>query len=90
MVERRPFDALGGATMAGSRRNIISPFRYYDPDRVGHGALRVLNNDEIAPNTRFPPHPHADMGSSPMCGRARSRMRTASAIKDAPRRATCR
>jgi len=35
--------------------------RYYDPERIGHGSLRVWNDDEIAPNTGFPPHPHADM-----------------------------
>ncbi len=28
---------------------------------MSHGALRVWNDDEIAPNTGFPAHPHADM-----------------------------
>jgi redox-sensitive bicupin YhaK (pirin superfamily) len=28
---------------------------------LGHGSLRVWNDDEIAPNTGFPAHPHANM-----------------------------
>src|SRR6516162_2004377 len=34
---------------------------YHDPERMGWGAIRVWNDDTIAPNTGFPPHPHADM-----------------------------
>jgi len=34
---------------------------YHDPKRQNWGALRVWNDDEIAPDTGFPPHPHADM-----------------------------
>src|SRR2546423_1509952 len=34
---------------------------HYDPANMGHGALRVWNDDEIAPNSGFPAHPHANM-----------------------------
>jgi redox-sensitive bicupin YhaK (pirin superfamily) len=62
MIERRPFDKLGGADHGWLRaRHHFSFASYYDPSRMSHGALRVWNDDEIAPNTGFPPHPHADM-----------------------------
>lgn len=62
MIERRPFDALGGADHGWLKaKHHFSFARYFNPDRLGHGALRVWNDDEIAPHTGFPPHPHADM-----------------------------
>jgi quercetin 2,3-dioxygenase len=62
MIERRPFGALGGADHGWLKaKHHFSFARYYDPERLGHGALRVWNDDEIAPNTGFSPHSHADM-----------------------------
>ena len=43
---------------------------YHDPKRMGWGALRVWNDDEIAPETGFAPHRHADMEIVTLCGRA--------------------
>ncbi|MGH1339879.1 MAG: pirin family protein [Aureispira sp.] len=34
---------------------------YYHPDRLNFGALRVLNDDEVAPNRGFGKHPHNNM-----------------------------
>lgn len=34
---------------------------YYDTRRMGFGALRVFNDDEIAPGEGFAAHPHANM-----------------------------
>jgi len=62
MIERRPYEALGGADHGWLKaKHHFSFARYHDPERMGHGALRVWNDDEIAPNTGFPPHPHAEM-----------------------------
>ncbi len=34
---------------------------YYDPKNTNWGALRVLNDDHVAPGEGFPTHPHGDM-----------------------------
>jgi len=62
MMELRPFEKLGGANHGWLKaKHHFSFARYHDPERMGHGSLRVWNDDEIAPNTGFPPHPHAEM-----------------------------
>ncbi|RIL05911.1 MAG: hypothetical protein DCC71_08520 [Proteobacteria bacterium] len=62
MIERRRFEALGNADHGWLRaRHHFSFAGYRDPARMGWGALRVWNDDEIAPSSGFAPHPHADM-----------------------------
>jgi len=62
MIDKRPFAGLGGADHGWLKaKHHFSFANYYDPKRMGWGALRVWNDDEIAPNSGFPPHPHEDM-----------------------------
>jgi len=62
MIEKRTFESLGHADHGWlNARHHFSFANYYDPDRMGWGAIRVWNDDEIAPNSGFPAHPHNDM-----------------------------
>lgn len=44
-----------------SSRFSFSFANWYEPSRMGFGALRVLNDDTIAPSSGFGMHPHANM-----------------------------
>lgn len=62
MIERRPFNELGGHNRDWLKaKHHFSFGGYGNPARMGWGSLRVWNDDEIAPNTGFPPHPHVNM-----------------------------
>ena len=62
MIDIRPFDSLGHANHGWlNARHHFSFANYYEPSRMGWGAIRVWNDDEIAAKSGFPPHPHADM-----------------------------
>jgi redox-sensitive bicupin YhaK (pirin superfamily) len=62
MIDVRPFNTLGGANHGWlDAKHHFSFASYHDPKRMGWGALRVWNDDTIAADSGFPPHPHADM-----------------------------
>ncbi|QZP08450.1 pirin family protein [Caenibius sp. WL] len=62
MIELRPFASLGAANHGWlDAHHHFSFAGYHDPDRIHWGNLRVWNDDAIAPQTGFPPHPHRDM-----------------------------
>jgi len=62
MIERRQFATLGGADHGWLKaKHHFSFADYHDPKRMGWGPIRVWNDDEIAPKSGFPAHPHADM-----------------------------
>ena len=62
MIERRPFETLGGANHGWlDAKHHFSFAEYQDPERRRWGAIRVWNDDTIQAGTGFPPHPHSDM-----------------------------
>jgi redox-sensitive bicupin YhaK (pirin superfamily) len=62
MIEIRPLRSLGHADHGWlDARHHFSFAGYHDPARMGWGAIRVWNDDAIAPRSGFPPHPHRDM-----------------------------
>jgi hypothetical protein len=62
MIELRPFAGLGQEHLGWLDTHYHFSFAHYrDPERMGWGAIRVWNDDEIAPGQGFPAHPHQDM-----------------------------
>ena len=58
VIERRPFRSL-----SGDRCDWLQAKHHFSPADAnsGWGPLRFWNDDEIAPNSGFPPHAHAKM-----------------------------
>ena len=62
MIEIRPFGLLGRTRNEWlDARHHFSIGAYWAADRMGWGAIRVWNDDEFAPGSGFPMHPHQDM-----------------------------
>jgi redox-sensitive bicupin YhaK (pirin superfamily) len=62
MIDIRSFASLGHADHGWlDARHHFSFANYHDPKRMGWGRIRVWNDDRIAGNSGFPPHPHRDM-----------------------------
>jgi len=62
MLQRRAAEARGAADFGWLKsRHTFSFGRYYDPMHMGFRALRVINDDWVAPGAGFDTHGHRDM-----------------------------
>ena len=61
-IDHRRFDTLGHADHGWlNARHHFAFASHHDPARMGWGAIRVWNDDEIAPNSGCPTHAHSNM-----------------------------
>lgn len=62
MTYLRPAQDRGDARFSWLKsRHSFSFGHYYDPNHMGWSALRVINDDEVAPGAGFDTHGHRDM-----------------------------
>lgn len=62
MILERPATARGAVDQGWLQSHHTFSFgHFYDPDWMGFGVLRVINDDTVAPGGGFAPHSHANM-----------------------------
>lgn len=62
MITLRPSSARGSASFGWlDSRHSFSFGHYFDPQHMGHGPLRVINEDRVQPSRGFDTHGHRDM-----------------------------
>jgi redox-sensitive bicupin YhaK (pirin superfamily) len=62
MIQIRKADQRGRTQLDWlDSRHTFSFGDYYDPQHMGFGDLRVINEDRVAPGKGFPTHGHRDM-----------------------------
>ena len=62
MIEVIPADSRGAADHGWLKaKHSFSFADYHDPERMGFGSIRVINEDRIEPSQGFGTHPHNDM-----------------------------
>lgn len=62
MITIIPYKDLGHSDYGWLNAHYHFSFgEYHNPARMGFGALRVINDDIVAPDTGFDTHPHKDM-----------------------------
>ena len=62
MIKVKKYSSLGQANFGWlEARHHFSFGNYYDPERLGFGKLRMVNDDIVKPNSGFDTHPHRNM-----------------------------
>lgn len=62
MLRKLESEKMGSSDLGWLRSKFHFSFaQYYNPNNMGFGVLRVINDDLINPSTGFDTHPHKDM-----------------------------